>query len=62
MTTKRGRGRPAKAKGRKQSAVVATYLTPAEGKRLRADAKRQGMTPSAFLAGLWREWRESRED
>lgn len=56
------RGRRPKPKAEKQSERVVTYLTPDEAGRLRNDASRAGMTPSGFLAGLWRDWRKSRED
>jgi hypothetical protein len=56
------RGRQPKPKAEKQSERVVVYLTPAEAKRMRADSDKAGGTPSAFLTGLWREWRESRED
>lgn len=56
------RGRRPKPKDEKQSVGILTYLTPGEAGALRADASGLGMTPSAFLAGLWREWRKLRED
>jgi hypothetical protein len=66
MTTKTEktwkRGRRPKPREEKQSVGILTYLTPGEARELRADAAGLDMTPSAFLAGLWREWRESRED
>lgn len=61
MTEKRGRGRMPKPKNEKQSERVVTYLAPAEAKLLREDAARLDMTPSTFLASLWRDWRESKE-
>lgn len=56
------RGRKPKPKAEKQSERVVVYLTPGEAKEMRADSDRAGGTPSAFLIGLWRDWRESRED
>ncbi len=61
MIKQRGRGRPAKPKGEKQSVGILTYLTPGEARELRADAGGMDLTPSAFLAGLWREWRVLRK-
>ncbi len=56
------RGRRPKPKAENQSERVVVYLTPGEAKLMRADSDRTGGTPSAFLIGLWHEWRESRED
>lgn len=56
------RGRKPKPRAEKQSERVVVYLTPGEAKQMRADSERAGGTPSVFLAGLWREWRELRED
>lgn len=56
------RGRKPKPKTEKQSVRVVAYLKPSEVKNLRYDALGLNMTPSAFLAGLWRDWRVSREN
>lgn len=61
MTKKIRRGRPAKPHGEKQSAAFTVYMTPADAKLLRADAKRFGTSPSALFAQSWRIWRESLE-
>lgn len=61
MTKKRGRGRLPKPKSQKQSERVISYVTPGDARKIRADAAQLGMTPSALLTGLWRQWRESRE-
>lgn len=61
MMEKRGRGRMPKPKNEKQSERVITYLSPIEAKQLRDDAVWLDMTPSTFLAGLWRDWRVSQE-
>lgn len=61
MTRKRGRGRPPKPKNEKQSERVIAYMTPAEAERLRKTAAFLKMTPSEFLADLWRNWLASRE-
>ena len=62
MTKKRGRGRPPKPKNEKQSERVIAYMTPVEAKQLRNAAALLEMTPSEFLADLWRDWLASRED
>lgn len=62
MTEKRGRGRMPKPKNEKQSERVIAYLSPIEAKQLRDDAACLEMTPSTFLAGLWRDWRASQEN
>jgi hypothetical protein len=51
------RGRPPRPETEKQSERVIAYVTPEEAKGIRADAERLGLTPSAFLADLWRQWR-----
>lgn len=61
MTKKRGRGRPAKAKRDKQAMRIIAYVTPGDAKQIRADAAELGVTPSAFMTDLWRQWRMSRE-
>ncbi len=55
------RGRLPKPKAEKQCERVVVYLTPGEAEQMRADSVMAGGTPSAFLTGLWREWRESTE-
>ncbi len=62
MKKKRGPGKPPKPKSEKQSERVIAYMKPAEAKQLRKDAALLDMTPSAFLAGLWRDWRASQEN
>ncbi len=52
------RGRRPKPKAAKQSERVVVYLTPGDARQVRADSDKSGSTPSAFLAGLWRESRE----
>jgi hypothetical protein len=56
------RGRRPKPKAEKQSARIVLYVTPMEAKEIQADSARAGITPSAFMANLWREWRESPEE
>lgn len=62
MPVKKGRGRPAKPKAQKQDARLLVYMTAKEARMLRADAGRREQTPSMFLADLWRQWREAREN
>lgn len=62
MTGKRNRGRPQKPRSEKQSKRAVVHLTQGDAELLRADSEGLGMSPSAFLAGLWREWRMFREN
>lgn len=54
-------GRPPKKPGDKQTACIMVRLTPAEGRRLRAEARAAGLPPATYLAELWRNRNEGGE-
>lgn len=54
MKKKRKAGRPPKKKADKQTARISVYLTEAEAKKIKAESAEAGMTPSAYLAEVWR--------
>ena len=62
MKKRTGPGRPAKPKSEKQSEQFSLYLTIPDAKAFSADVKKLGLSPSAFLADLWREWRKTQEN
>ena len=48
-------GRPPKPREEKQSEIIGVCMTPGERKRLKAEAKRLGVSLSALLMRPWRK-------
>jgi hypothetical protein len=65
METKRKKkmGRPPKPAGERRVHSWTLAMTRGELRRLKAEAKRQGVSPSVLLLRPWREkWDSERED
>ena len=58
-SNKRKVGRPARPAEEKQSARVAVSLTVTQMRELAADAKKAGMSRSAYLTSLWERHRRA---
>ena len=48
-------GRPPKPRAEKQSEIIGVCVTPGESKKLKAEAKRLGVSLSALLMEPWRK-------
>ena len=48
-------GRPPKPPALKQSEMISVHVTPAERRRMEAEAARRGISLSALLASPWRK-------